>query len=154
MSFVERSGEQVARLFDRRTFLKRSAQVIFSMATATALHIGQVEQALATYFGYCPYNAQSHECQCHPSHGIYCHTFNAKYCTGHTCSGGCVVNTSYYKHTNGCWCTRQCDHGTSSIYYVCCDCTCPGHKHCSCSYAYNTLKNTENPQNLQHELEH
>lgn len=102
MSFVERAGEQVARLLDRHILLKRSAQVIFSLTTASVLHLGLVDQALARYFGYCPYNAQSHECQCHPSHSIYFHTLNSNYCSGHTCSGSCVANTNYYKNTNSC----------------------------------------------------
>lgn len=135
MSIVARSGEKLARLLDRRHFMKGAANTLFGVATASVLRIGFSENAYAASFGHCPYKEHSSNCNCSPTNGMYCNSLDPSYCSGYHCGGGCTKDKSDW-HASGCWCTRQCSDTGSSIYYVCCDCNCGGIA-CTCGYAFS-----------------
>jgi hypothetical protein len=136
MSFVGRSGETLARLLDRRRFLKGTAGTLFSLATASAIRIGQAENVYAAAHGYCPYKTHSSSCNCHPTMATYCNVMDASYCSGYKCGKGCTSDHTDWSAT-GCWCTQQCTSGPGSVYYVCCDCKCPGGMACTCAHAFS-----------------
>ncbi|SRR6266852_2339213 len=130
-SLVDRSGEELARVIDRRKFLRRLAVGIFSLATGTVIALDQTGTARAA--GYCPYSDISAYCGCTPENGRYCNDLNPSYCNGYHCAGGCTHDTNW--HGTGCWCTKECTSGCYTVYYVCCDCHCNG-QGCTCGHGY------------------
>jgi hypothetical protein len=135
MSFVGRSGETLARLLDRRRFLKGTAGTLFGLVTASAVGIGQSEYAYAAAHGYCPYSTHDSDCNCNPTNSIYCDMMDPGYCSGYKCGSGCTHDRSDWSAT-GCWCTQQCASGGGTVYYVCCDCNCGGIT-CSCAHGFS-----------------
>lgn len=140
MSIIDRSGEEIARIIDRRKFLKRAAIVIFSFATASAISLDRFSTARANN-PYCSF-PDSHKCTCDVN-GRYCTSVSPSYCV----DGDWQCNSQakcYYDPTiewssgngNGCWCTDVCEDGCHEIYYVCCDCICPHNVKCSCTQVY------------------
>jgi hypothetical protein len=118
MGFVTRTGESIARLTDRRQFLRSGALTLFGLAAASALELGRPTSALAATC-----QSTSSYCNCNPPNGTYCAGSN---CSGADCSGSCSFRYSPYSQT-ACWCTLDCCYngGHLSGYYVCCDCNCP-----------------------------
>jgi hypothetical protein len=143
MTLVERAAERVARGFDRRAFLNRSAATTFAFATAFAY--GGFSASSARADGTCPNNNET--CGCNPSGGTYCNSHNSAYCSGATCAGGCTKDLTLVWPGNGCWCSKECCYQCSNIhlsycgYYTCCDCHCPGGLDCSCRSFTYTCRN-------------
>lgn len=140
MSLLERSGEQVARITNRRTFLRQAATVTFSFAAAWAIEI--VHLPTAESYGTCQTTWNTGGC----SFSLNCTSIHSTYCSGHNCntSGtGCKWDTGTHTST-ACWCTDTICAGKGSGYYVCCDCYCPnpypngGQDICGCSQFVNT----------------
>lgn len=135
MSTVERAAEGVARALTRRRFLNRAAGVVFGAAAAAAVGGLRPGVARATH-ATCPNPNNPGGCNCIPLGGYYCNQFSASYCNGAACSGGCTYNGISYPN-DYCWCTALCDYNCGTCasyigYWVCCDCTCPGNRYCTC----------------------
>jgi len=143
-SFVDQTGEKLARTVDRRKFLKRMCVSIFSLTTGAVLTFVLDKSSIADASGYCPYGNIDQSCGCQPSYGIYCTQLNSNYCSGHTCSGGCSHDTNW--GGSGCWCTLECTGGSCgyTVYYICCDCHCAG-QGCTCAEGYIVNYDRNNP---------
>lgn len=135
-SFVDQTGEKLARTVDRRKFLKGMCVSIFSLATGTVLTITLDKASIARASSYCPngYSIQQ-TCGCTPEDNIYCNQINSNYCSGYKCAGGCSHDTNW--GGSGCWCTLECTGGSCgyTVYYVCCDCHCAG-QGCTCGEGF------------------
>jgi len=127
MAIVERSGEVLARIIDRRRFLDVAAKGIFGAVAAGAAGLLNVQFAEAQTCAVGPIKIGVFACS--PSNGIYCDSINAGYCSGSSCAGGCTWDTSTYP--TACWCTQAKCYGCVHGYYQCCDCKCFG-RFCSC----------------------
>lgn len=119
LSWVERSGEQVARFINRRNFLRTAAVAAFAFAAAGAAELKFVPSAEAA--NACQANNVGNACS--PPGGTYCTSWSTSYCSGATCSGGCSYNYTWYKST-ACWCTTPFCDSLGTHYWKCCDCTC------------------------------
>jgi hypothetical protein len=128
--FVEQMGERLARLTNRRKFLRRAIATVFGLVTAGMAEFTFTPSAHA--IAHCT-NVTS-ETSCSPPLGKNCTTINSSYCSGALCSGGCTINKLFWPNT-GCWCTRPYCVGSLRVYYQCCDCSCPGGQLCGCSHA-------------------
>lgn len=125
MSFLKQSGEKIARVTGRRDFLKRSATIIFGTTAAAAAALFLPRNAFANY---CPFTSiESDTCSCAPPNGHYCSG-----CSGYFCPSNCSYDMGAWYPNGACWCTAQCYDGGSLVYFVCCDCWCPGSYHCGC----------------------
>ncbi len=126
MAVVIRSGEVLARLVDRRRFLKQVSMTLFGIASASALALGRPSEAWAIT---CRHYSSS--CGCSPLNGHWCTSCNSG------ADPSCASTCSPYGNWNGssCWCTQDCCYsgGRYSGYYECCDCTCGG-TNCTCSH--------------------
>jgi hypothetical protein len=112
VSFIERSGESLARRIDRRRFLRQSAAGAFGLAAAWAVEGMHGRSAVAQV---CEVVTGPDECHC-------------RYQFAPSCGDrqGCTLDTSFYTRT-GCWCTITCWYGGNRCgHHVCCDHVCPG----------------------------
>jgi len=119
MTTVERVGEGLARLLNRRQMLKRTAVAVFGAVAAWSVEGFRGNSALAQQCGYV-----TGDCSCSPPGGVYCSGLDPSFCAGSACSGPCYWDESY-RYAGACWCSATCDYdGGDSGYYQCCDCTC------------------------------
>lgn len=131
MTMVARAGEVLARGLNRRQVLKRAATATFGAFAAWTVQGFRASPALA---GHCAY-VTAGDCSCNPPYGQYCLQFDASWCQGSLCSGGCTYDESY-RYVGGCWCSATCEYtsetGAPSYgHYQCCDCNCYGTQ-CAC----------------------
>jgi hypothetical protein len=109
VSFIERTGESLARRIDRRRFLRQSAAGAFGLAAAWAVEGIHGYSALAQTCA-----VTTNECHCRYDIAPGCGTRQ-----------GCTLDTSFY--STGCWCTLTCWYGGNTCgHHVCCDHVCPG----------------------------
>ncbi len=127
MTTVERVGEGLARLLNRRQMLKRSAVAVFGAVAAWTVEGFRGNGALAQHCGY----VTEGDCTCNPPGGLYCNQIDSTYCAGSACSGPCYWDETY-RYAGACWCSAICQYsGGESGYYQCCDCNCYGQL-CAC----------------------
>lgn len=131
MAFTGRVGEQLARSINRRSALKRASAAVFGAVAAWSVEGFSRNRALADH---CAYITRG-DCSCNPPYGQFCATIDSSWCSGSTCSGGCVFDESW-RYVGACWCSATCsytadDGSPISGYYKCCDCNCYGTQ-CSC----------------------
>lgn len=137
MTFVERSGERLTRVIDRRKFLKRATAIAFGVATASAAALFRPATARAVS---CPYGNIDPICTCDFGLIGLC---SGSCPSGGGCPSGCSIAQSHFVngHAQGCWCTDICcagENGTGNNgYWTCCDCTCGGNP-CSCGAFHTT----------------
>lgn len=131
MAVVGRIGEELARSINRRSALKRVAAAAFGAVAAWSVEGIRKNSALADHCAY----VTAGDCSCNPPYGTYCTTIDPSYCSGSSCSGGCVFDESW-RYVGACWCSATCEYtaedGSPTYgYYRCCDCNCYGTQ-CSC----------------------
>ena len=134
MTSFELTAERLARAMNRRQFVQRASATVFGLAIGVAAGASRPESAFGD--GPCPWNERG--CGCGPIYTPggrrYCNSYNAAYCNGSKCAGGCRYNYDGWPST-GCWCTKSCCYGGGKYtgYYKCCDCFCAGvGKYCGC----------------------
>lgn len=135
MTIVNRSGELLARKINRRGFLARAATVTFAAAAGFSATFPRMPSALAAQ-GDCA--TTTTDTGCGPPNNFFCSSYNASYCNGALCAGGCQYDDQDW--ATACWCTTtvciDCHTPEPVCYhYKCCDCkNCPGIiKPCGCS---------------------
>jgi hypothetical protein len=120
MTTVERVGEGLARLLNRRQMLKRTAVAVFGAVAAWTVEGFRGNSALAQT---CSFVTEG-DCTCNPPGGQYCDGLDPSFCAGSACSGACYWDESY-RYAGACWCSATCQYdGGESGYYQCCDCIC------------------------------
>jgi hypothetical protein len=126
MTMVERVGEGLARLLNRRQVLQRAGVAVFGAVAAWTVEGVRGNSALAQTCSFVTGN-----CGCSPPGGVYCNGLDPSFCAGSACSGGCYWDESY-RYAGACWCSATCQYdGGGSGYYHCCDCNCYGQL-CAC----------------------
>jgi hypothetical protein len=127
MTTVERVGEGLARLLNRRQMLKRAAVAVFGGVAAWTVEGFRGNRALAQQCGY----VTEGTCTCTPPEGLYCSGLDPSFCAASQCAGDCFYDESY-RYAGACWCSATCQYdGGEAGYYQCCDCNCYGQL-CAC----------------------
>lgn len=129
MSILERSGEVLARLTDRRKFLKTTATLIFNLSATLAVSL---DPNLSKSVYGCPVKNYDSDCTCSPLGAIYCEKIG-HVCNGYKCPDGCSTFTGIWN--TGCWCTKSCLSEKINRYYICCDCVCDQNP-CGCKKSF------------------
>jgi hypothetical protein len=117
------ASENLARVVDRRTFLKRTSQAAFTGLLALAAGHGFAGRASAAHGTKPPEPPVTPACA---PPGPYCNTgggdlsgCHGAHCFQHLYNGGVIQCRVFYIYQAGCWTTQS-----GNGYWTCCDCAC------------------------------